>query len=241
MRRSARPLDDDRIAALLVEARHAIGLTRRVQIAVTDKLTSPAVVGVIMPTLILPLSLITSLTPDQIRFVLLHELAHIQRGDYFASLFQLLVEALLFFNPAVWWISRHIKIEREACCDALAVDLSRAPAEYARTLVQVAETIMTPLPQAALAFGEERRGSSLADRVQRMLVPGYRPKLRLTWRGIVIAVMAGRWIVPLRPLARGSQAAAPRRNNAHARIERRWPNTARGPVWKTEATLNLYQ
>jgi len=191
LRRSARPLEDERIAALLAETRRAIGLTRRVQIAVTDRLTSPAVVGVIMPTLILPISLITSLTPDQIRFVLLHELAHIRRGDYFANLFQLLAEALLFFNPAVWWISRHIRIEREACCDALAVELSRAPAEYVRTLVRVAETILTPLPQPALAFGDRREPSSLADRVQRMLVPGYRPTLRLTWRAMAMALLVG--------------------------------------------------
>jgi beta-lactamase regulating signal transducer with metallopeptidase domain len=221
LRRAARPLDDERIAVLLAEARRAIGLTRRVQIAVTDKLTSPAVVGVIVPTLILPLSVITSLTPDQLRFVLLHELAHIRRGDYFASLFQLFAESLLFFNPAVWWISRHIRIEREACCDALAVGLSRAPAEYARTLVRVAETILTPLPRAALAFGEERQGSSLADRVQRMLVPGYRPKLRLTRRGIIVAVVAGGGLFFLSAIGTRLTVAALTPQQRIARIEKK--------------------
>ena len=89
LRRASRPLEDARIVGLLDDARRAVGLARRVRIAVTDRLTSPAVVGVLVPVLILPLSLTTTLTPEQIRFVVLHELAHIRRGDYFAGLFQL--------------------------------------------------------------------------------------------------------------------------------------------------------
>ena len=191
LRRSCQPLDDSRINELVAEARRAVKLTRQVRIAVTQQLTSPAVVGVLMPTLILPLSLLTTLTPEQIRFVLLHELAHIRRGDYLANLFQLFAEALLFFNPSVWWLSHQIRREREACCDALAIQLSGAPADYARTLVSVAETILIPPPAAAPAFGNEREPSSLSDRVQRALVPGYRPSLRLTWRAMLTALVVG--------------------------------------------------
>ena len=191
LRRSSRPFADARMAELLDDARRAVGLTRRVRLAVTDKLTSPAVVGVLMPTLILPLSLTTTLTPEQIRFVLLHELAHIRRGDYLTSLFQLFAEALLFFNPAVWWISRQMRIEREACCDTLAIELSGAPVDYARTLVRVAENVLSPAPTASMALGDQREPSSLADRVQRMLVPGYRPALRLTWRAMLVALFVG--------------------------------------------------
>ncbi|MBC8095433.1 MAG: M48 family metalloprotease, partial [Akkermansiaceae bacterium] len=192
LRRSCKPLDDEHMLALVAEACRAVALARRIRVAVTDKLTSPAVVGVILPTLILPLSLFSALTPEQIRFVLLHELAHIRRGDYLANLFQLFAEALLFFNPAVWWISHQIRREREACCDALAIELSGAPADYARTLVRVAENILQPAPTAALAFGDDgREPSPLADRVQRLLVPGYRPSLRLTWRAILTSLIVG--------------------------------------------------
>jgi beta-lactamase regulating signal transducer with metallopeptidase domain/Flp pilus assembly secretin CpaC len=191
LRRSCQPLDNPQVTQLLAEARRAVGLARRVRVAVTDRLTSPAVVGVLVPTLVLPLSLVTTLTPEQIRFILLHELAHIRRGDYFANLFQFFIEAVLFFNPAVWWISHQVRREREACCDALAIELSGAPADYARTLVHIAESALTPSPVAAPAFGNEREPSSLTDRVQRLLVPGYRPSLRLTWRAMVIAFALG--------------------------------------------------
>lgn len=191
LRRSCRPLDNPRVAELVAEARRAVGLVRRIRVTVTDKLTSPAVVGVLVPTLVLPLTLLTTLTPEQIRFILLHELAHIRRGDYFANLFQLFTEALLFFNPAVWWISHQIRREREACCDALAIELSGAPTDYARTLLHVAESMLNPTPSAAPAFGGEREPSSLSDRVQRLLVPGYRPSLRLTWRAMIGAFVLG--------------------------------------------------
>jgi beta-lactamase regulating signal transducer with metallopeptidase domain len=192
LRRSCQPLTDETMTLLVVEACCAINLVRKIRVAVTDQLTSPAVVGILVPTLILPLSLFTTLTPEQIRFILLHELAHIRRGDYLANLFQLLAEALLFFNPAVWWLSHHIRREREACCDALAIELSGAPADYAKTLVRVAENTLPPAPTTALAFGEDgREPSSLADRVQRLLVPGYRPALRLTWRAMLTSLFVG--------------------------------------------------
>ena len=165
--------------------------------------------GVIVPTLILPLSLFTTLTPEQIRFILLHELAHIRRGDYFANLFQLFAEALLFFNPAVWWISHQIRREREASCDALAIELSGAPADYARTLVHVAENILQPATHAALAFGDgQREPSSLADRVQRLLVPGYRPALRLTWRAMLASLIVGGTLLVLSAVGTRSTVGA---------------------------------
>lgn len=203
LRRACRSLDDPHIAELVADARRAVKLTRQVRVAVTNHLTSPAVVGVIVPTLILPLSLLTTLSPEQLRFILLHELAHIRRGDYLANLFQLFAEALLFFNPAVWWLSHQVRREREACCDALAIELSGAPADYARTLVGVAETMLNPSPAAAPAFGNEREPSSLADRVQRLLVPGYRPSLRLTWRAMLAALVTGGVLLSL--LAAGTR------------------------------------
>lgn len=201
LRRSGQPLEDATIANLIAEAQRAVRLTCRIRVTVTDTLTSPAVVGVLVPTLILPLSLLTTLTHEQLRFVFLHELAHIRRGDYFTNLVQLLIEALLFFNPAVWWISQQVRREREACCDAWAIELSGAPADYARTLLQVAERALHPAPVAAAAFGERHpEPSSLADRVQRLLVPGYRPVLRLTWRAMLMSLVVGSMLLVLSAL-----------------------------------------
>lgn len=191
LRRSAQPLEDDRLVQLLREARRRLGMTRRIRLAVTDKLTSPAVVGVVVPTLILPLSLLTALPPNQLQLLLLHELAHIRRGDYLANLCQFLLESLLFFNPAVWWLSRQARQEREACCDALAASLAEDRVEYARALTLVAEQSLGPTPALAPGFADQRHPSSLKDRIRRLLMPGYLSTPRLTWKALAGWVLAG--------------------------------------------------
>lgn len=236
LRRASRPLQDEVVDALIREVKAAVNLTRRVRVAVTDRLTSPAVVGVLEPTLILPLALITTFSPEQLRFILLHELAHIRRGDYLTNLFQLFAEALFFFNPAVWWLSHQVRREREACCDALAIELSGAPADYARTLVSVAETMLNPVLVAAPAFGNEREPSSLADRVHRAMVPGYRPSLRLTWRAMLTALVLGVGLLGLLAMgARETVAATTSLLGTNQLTEATGSDTAQRPERATDS------
>ncbi len=237
LRRSCQPLDNPHVTQLLAEARRAVGLARKVRVVVTDKLTSPAVVGVLVPTLVLPLTLVTTLTPEQIRFILLHELAHIRRGDYLANLFQFFVEAVLFFNPAVWWISHQVRREREACCDALAIELSGSPADYARTLIHVAEKMLSPVVSTATAFGEKRGSSSLTDRVQRLLVPGYRPSLRLTWRAMIAAFMLGTFLLIL--LAEGTRVAVAQIAKSNTETRQSTPAPSREQLSPSNGTFEL--
>jgi beta-lactamase regulating signal transducer with metallopeptidase domain/5-hydroxyisourate hydrolase-like protein (transthyretin family) len=190
--RMARPLEDEAMLRVIEEARRKLGLARRIRAVVTEKLTSPAVAGILVPTLILPLSLLTALPPNQLQLIILHELAHIRRGDYFANLFQLLAESLLFFNPAVWWISRQLRHEREACCDAVAIALAGGERlEYARALARVAEHGLEDSLAATPAFADGRDRPGLADRVRRVLAPGARPQLRLTWRALAGSLVFG--------------------------------------------------
>ena len=87
----------------------------------------PTVIGWLKPVVLLPASALAGLAPQQLEAILAHELAHIRRHDYLVNLLQTLVETLLFYHPAVWWLSRRIRIERENCCDDLAVSLCGDP------------------------------------------------------------------------------------------------------------------
>jgi beta-lactamase regulating signal transducer with metallopeptidase domain len=187
LRRKSRPLENEAVLKLIQEARRKLGLMRRIQVVVTEQLTSPAVMGIVTPVLILPLSMVTTLPIGQLQLILLHELAHIQRGDYLVNLCQLLAESLLFFNPAVWWISRQIRQEREACCDAVAIALAGERFQYAQALANAAGEALAAAP----AFGDRRNPSGLKDRIQRLLVPGYRPAPRLTWCALLAALFVG--------------------------------------------------
>ena len=89
--------------------------------------------------MLLPASALAGLSPQQLEAILAHELAHIRRHDYLVNLLQTLVETLLFYHPAVWWLSRRIRIERENCCDDLAVSLCGDPVAYAKALADLEE------------------------------------------------------------------------------------------------------
>ena len=97
----------------------------------------PTVIGWLKPVVLLPASALAGLTPRQLEAILAHELAHIRRHDYLVNLLQTLVETLLFYHPAVWWLSRRIRVERENCCDDLAVSLCGDPVAYAAALADL--------------------------------------------------------------------------------------------------------
>ncbi len=107
--------------------------------AYCDKVTVPTVLGILKPMILLPVSLASGLTLEQIESVLAHELAHLRRYDHLVNLMQCVIESVLFFHPAVWWVSRRIRDEREHCCDDLVVACGAVPLDYATSLLRVAE------------------------------------------------------------------------------------------------------
>jgi len=129
----------ERVLALCLDLQRRLGLTRAIQYLECGWVEAPAVIGWLRPAVLLPVFALTGLSEEQFRAVIAHELAHIRRHDWFVNLFQVLVEALLFYHPAMWWLNRRIRIERELCCDEIAVSLTGNRLEYARALAQMAE------------------------------------------------------------------------------------------------------
>ena len=111
-----------------------LDIRRPVRILASALVEVPAAIGWLRPVVLVPVSALTTLSPAQIELLLVHELAHVRRYDYLVNLVQTMVETLLFYHPAVWWVSRQIRIERENCCDDLAVAACGDAAAYARTL-----------------------------------------------------------------------------------------------------------
>jgi len=128
----------------------------------------PIVIGHLKPVILLPASMLTGLTAQQIEAILAHELAHIRRHDYLINLIQTLIETLLFYHPLVWWLSRRIRVEREHCCDDLAVEFCGDRLTYARALASL-EELRGPAYQPALAATGGGGGGSLLERVRRIV------------------------------------------------------------------------
>jgi uncharacterized protein (TIGR03435 family) len=141
-----------------------IGLTRRVQLLVSALVQVPTVVGWLRPVVLVPVGALCGLPPEHLEVLLLHELAHIRRHDYLVNILQSVAEALLFYHPAVWWVSRHIRAERELCCDDVAVLVSGDALTYARALAQLESYRPAHLSAAVAA-----NGGSLSDRIARLL------------------------------------------------------------------------
>ena len=142
-------------------------IARHVRLLESTLVEVPTVIGWIKPVVLLPASALAGLSPQQLEAILAHELAHIRRHDYLVNLLQTLVETLLFYHPAVWWLSRRIRVERENCCDDLAVSLCGDPYTYAKALADLEELRGAARPQAFLAMAAT--GGSLVERVRRLL------------------------------------------------------------------------
>jgi beta-lactamase regulating signal transducer with metallopeptidase domain len=137
---------------------------------------------------LLPVRVLTGLTPEQIEAVIAHELAHVRRHDYLVNLIQSAVEAALFYHPAVWWVSRGIRAEREYCCDDAAVRVSTDRVSYARAL-----TTLESWRIARPAVGMSTLGGSLMVRVQRLIgiqSAAPRPRGALSFLGFFVGASA---------------------------------------------------
>jgi hypothetical protein len=109
-----------------------------------------------------------ALSPEQLEAVLAHELAHVRRADYFWNLIQTMVETLLFFHPAVWWLGRRLRQQRELCCDDVAVESCADPLVYATALLRLEERRSQRL-NLAMALDGHRPWSGLSLRIARIL------------------------------------------------------------------------
>jgi GWxTD domain-containing protein len=124
---------------------------------------TPVLVGYLRPVILLPLGCLTGLSTAQVECILLHELAHVARHDYLVNLLQSLVEGLLFYHPAVWWVSRTVRAERENCCDDRAVELMGNARAYAATLATLEARRALALTAALAATG-----GNLMQRIRRL-------------------------------------------------------------------------
>jgi hypothetical protein len=139
-----------------------------VLLRVSSAVTGPVTVGALRALVLLPVCAATSLSPDELEVVLAHELAHVRRADFFWNLVQTLVETLLFFHPAVWWISGRIRHERELCCDDLALSICPNPLVYANALFEL-ERQRSRIDQLSMALDGHQPARTLRMRIARVL------------------------------------------------------------------------
>ncbi len=156
-------LPSDSVQAALQTLKKKMDIGRNVRVLQSSIISSPVVVGIFQSVIFLPVSLSTSLPIAQIEAILAHELAHVKRFDFAVNLAQTIVETLFFYHPAIWWISKQIRVERENCCDDSVVSLLGNRCEYGRALLAIQERVGF---MSTLALGA--KDGSLLARIQRL-------------------------------------------------------------------------
>jgi beta-lactamase regulating signal transducer with metallopeptidase domain len=162
--RSGRPASIIGLDQALARLCQVMRVSRPVRLLESLRVEVPTVVGWMRPVILFPAATLVGLTPAQLEVVLAHELAHVRRLDYLVNLIQTAVETLLFYHPAVWWVSNRVRVEREHCCDDAAVAACGDALAYARAL---ADLEGLRLSAAGLAMAAD--GGSLLQRVGRLV------------------------------------------------------------------------
>ncbi len=187
-----------------LEMLQVLGLKRRPPLRMLQGVRQPFVWGGLGGTIYLPKDFARQGSRRQRQLVIAHELAHVLRGDVWANLMQVFVQVLFWFHPVVWWINRAIRVEREKCCDELAIAaLSASPREYSTAILdRLAEHWELGRPNSSLAISGGAK--DLEQRLHSILAPGKRFRFHcpLWWK----ASVAGIGMVMLLP---GMRDAAP--------------------------------
>jgi ankyrin repeat protein/beta-lactamase regulating signal transducer with metallopeptidase domain len=250
---TSKPITHQRILKAIADAAEGMELAYVPAVAYCSSVVVPSVLGVLRPMLLLPFSVVSGLTPEQVEVLVMHEFAHIRRQDHIFNLLQRVVEAFLFFHPLIWYLSWRIRQERELCCDDLVLAAGRSADTYARSLIRMAELgIEDPIGTVAvvtLAASGDR--STLRHRVMRLL--GHQqqsPPVRLRRIGSIVAstlvmmfVLSS--LLAMRPspyTGDSSQGVALRPSDYRQRAPSEWPDlhaaTAYGTVQEITMILN---
>tara|TARA_R110002072_G_scaffold90692_3_gene202864 strand:- start:7162 stop:9312 length:2151 start_codon:yes stop_codon:yes gene_type:complete len=153
----------DHLAESIERALNRVGLQRAVQFKLIANHMSPMVTGWLRPTVLVPVSMLTTLSPQELDLLIVHELLHVRRHDCLINAIQVLMETVFFYHPAVWWLSREIRVSREFCCDDRISESREERLNYCRALLKL-ETSRTPNSAFALAA----RDGELLRRIRRL-------------------------------------------------------------------------
>jgi D-alanyl-D-alanine endopeptidase (penicillin-binding protein 7) len=146
------------------------GLTRELRLRVVEGLASPVTAGCWRPVVLVPASLLTGMDALLLEALLTHELGHVKRHDYLVNLVQNVIEALLFYHPAVWWLSKRIRLEREQIADDFAARQLGEPRRLALALSEL-ERMQFADARSGQRLAQAANGGDLVGRIRRLLRP----------------------------------------------------------------------
>ncbi|WP_309896286.1 M56 family metallopeptidase [Archangium sp.] len=207
IRREARPLEDATLQQEAVELGEELGLTRIPPLLVSENAVSPLALGLLRPEVILPRRALETLSPQEQRMALAHELAHVRRGDLWLGWVPTLAQAVFFFHPLVRRACREYALAREEACDAAALQATgAAPREYGRLLLLFG---VARAPAAAAAPGASSHLAALKRRIAMLEHADTESKHPRRWSRWALGGLALMALVPFQVVARETAPPPP--------------------------------
>ncbi len=163
--RRSQSIDTPSVNAAFYRVCSHFNINKKITLQESKYISSPMILGVIKPVILFPIGMLNQLSISETEAILAHELAHFGRKDILINILQTIIEALLYYHPAIWWISANIRVERENCCDEQAIAYAGNRIQYAKTLVKIQE-IQQSAPLLALQFTNK---SFFSNRIKRIL------------------------------------------------------------------------
>jgi beta-lactamase regulating signal transducer with metallopeptidase domain len=186
-----RPITDQKILDLLEDCKMEAGVQTILGVVVNDKIKSPALFGFVRPRLLLPQGMLETYGLDELRYVFIHELAHLKQRDIYFGWLMTLLQIAHWFNPLMWFAFGRIRADRELACDGLAISMMGAdePPKYGQTIVNVLENFsqVQYVPSVAGILEDK---SQIERRIQ--MIAKFKKVSHPRWAGamLLLAVLA---------------------------------------------------
>ena len=182
----------------LESCRSSMSVKRKLGLKISANATSPAVCGLFRPVILVPQNLASSLTTSQLRAVLLHELAHIRRGDLFVNLAQAVLQIIYFYNPLLWLANCIIRRIREQAVDEMVlVAMGEKAPQYPQTLVSVAKLAFKRPVLSLRLIGVVESKNALSGRIKHILNRPMPKKAKLGILGLLVVIIIGAILLPM--------------------------------------------
>jgi len=187
-----------RLSDMLNQYRQQVGVRRNIELKLSNHLQSPAVCGLFRPAILMPTSLLEKLSRDKLRAVLIHELAHIKRGDLWVNLIQTVLQIIYFYNPFVWLANLIVRRIREQAVDeAVLVTLGNEAKSYSNTLIDIAEMVFWKTNLSLRLIGVAESKNALKRRIKHMLTRPIPKSAKISFLGLLTVIILASILLPM--------------------------------------------
>lgn len=168
LKKSSFEIIEDSILEIFNTLKIKLNIAKPITLLESYHIDSPILIGYFKPIILLPIGIINQLSIKELEAILAHEIAHFKRNDYLMNIIQLIIESIFYFHPAIWWISNRIRVERENCCDDIALSVCENQIIYAKSLYNLLKLKTEKQPSLALAL-KGSKNQELLLRIKRIL------------------------------------------------------------------------